>query len=186
MASINWNGGQKIMLQEGSIAIANGVLQQGQLYAIFLYNSSLADHNVNVSIFWSNSQPPAIVSVPGTTANQGPASVVLVSGNDTNTVSVSITNTPNSSIDCWLGSVGMPTDTSGLNNQRLPSNGVEQPFAGYDRYYAVPPPTWQQLTIGSNIAQFISVQFSSKRVRRPSSSSTRPRTRMLASLLSAL
>ena len=159
MASINWNGGQKITLHEGDTATADGVLQQGQLYGIFLYNSSGADHNINVSIVWSNSHPPAVVTVPGTTADQGLASIVLVSGNDTNTVSASITNTPNSSIDCWLGSVGMPTDTTGLHNERLPADGQEHPFASYSRYYAVPPSSWQQLTIASNITQFISVQF---------------------------
>ncbi|HBL14628.1 MAG TPA: hypothetical protein DD379_25210 [Cyanobacteria bacterium UBA11162] len=158
LTTINWNGGQRITLQNGQTATCSG-LHLGQLYAIFLYNSARNDKNTPVNVIWSNSQPPETVTVPGTTANEGLASLVLVSGNDTNTVSVSITNTDAASIDCWLGSVEMPTNIQGLINQQLPANGQPQEFTKYRRYYAVPPSSWHQLTIQSNIKQFISVQF---------------------------
>lgn len=156
---INWDGGQRLTLQNGQTATCKA-LHAGQLYCLFLYNSAGADKNIPVTVVWSNSQPPQLVTVPGTTADQGLATLVFVSGNDTNSVSVSITNTLNASIDCWIGSVEMPTNTSGLQNAPLPNNGVPQPFTKYRRYYAVVPASWHQLTIESDIQQFISVQFS--------------------------
>jgi len=66
---------------------------------------------------WSNSQPPVPITVPGTTANAGLASLGFVSGTDTQTVSVSLpSNAGSSQVEIWLGSVGMPTNTSGLTN----------------------------------------------------------------------
>ena len=157
--SINWNGGQRITLRAGDTATCTS-LNPGQLYGIFMYNSTQNDTNGTVNIVWSNSQPPARVTVPGTTANAGLASIAFVSGTDTQTVSVSLpTNAGIAQIDVWLGSVSMPIDTSGLNNLPLPIDGNPHEFDKYTRYYAVPPSSWQQLTIVSAITQFISVQF---------------------------
>jgi hypothetical protein len=157
--STNWNGGQRITLQAGQTATCT-TLNPGQLYAVFMYNSAQNDTNGTVNIVWSNSQPPKSITVPGTTANAGLASVAFVSGTDTQTISVSLgTNAGIAQVDVWLGSVSMPIDTSGLNNQQLPIDGSEQPFNKYTRYYCVPPSSWQQLTITSAITQFISVQF---------------------------
>jgi hypothetical protein len=157
--SINWNGGQRITLQAGETATCT-TLNPGQLYAVFMYNSTQNDTNGTVNIVWSNSQPPKSVTVPGTTANAGLASLAFVSGTDTQTVSVSLgTNAGIAQIDVWLGSVSMPIDTSGLNNAPLPIDGQEHEFNKYTRYFCVPPSSWQQLTIVSAITQFISVQF---------------------------
>ena len=159
--AINWNGGQRITLRAGQTATCT-TLNPGQIYAVFMYNSTQNDTNGTVNIVWSNSQPPVSVTVPGTTANAGLASLAFVSGTDTQTVSVSLgTNAGIAQIDLWLGSVSMPIDTSGLNNQQLPINGQPQEFNKYTRYFAVPPSSWQQLTIVSVITQFISVQFTS-------------------------
>jgi len=158
-SAINWNGGQRITLRAGSTATCT-TLNPGQLYAIFMYNSTQNDTNGTVNIVWSNSQPPVSVKIPGTTANAGLASLAFVSGTDTQTVSVSLpTNAGIAQIDLWLGSVSMPIDTSGLNNQPLPIDGNPHEFNKYTRYYCVPPSSWQQLTIVSAITQFISVQF---------------------------
>lgn len=157
--STNWNGGQRITLQAGQTATCT-TLNPGQLYAVFMYNSTQNDTNGTVSIVWSNSQPPARVTVPGTTANAGLASLAFVSGTDTQTISVSLpSNAGIAQIDIWLGSVSMPIDTTGLNNAPLPIDGNPYPFNKYTRYFAVPPSSWQQLTIVSAITQFISVQF---------------------------
>ena len=157
--AINWNGGQRITLRAGDTATCT-TLNPGQLYAIFMYNSTQNDTNGTVNIVWSNSQPPVKATIPGTTANAGLASVAFVSGTDTQTVSVSLpTNAGIAQIDLWLGSVGMPIDTSGLDNQPLPIDGNPHDFNKYTRYYAVPPSSWQQLTIVSAITQFLSVQF---------------------------
>jgi hypothetical protein len=156
----NWDQGQLSTLAKGQTLSCNG-LASGQLYAIFLYNSTQNDQNATVLVNWSLSSPPVQVTVPGTTANAGLATVVLVWGGDTASVAVSITQTSaNPQVQCWLGSVSMPINTSGLNNQQLPNNGSSQSFAKYDRYYAVPPSAWQMLTINSaSITQFIAVQF---------------------------
>jgi len=156
--AIDWNGGQRITLENNQTASCSA-LHQGQLYALFLYNSAGADKNIPVNVVWSNSQPPRTVTVPGTTANEGLATLVLVSGTDTNTVSISITNTQGASIDAWIGSVEMPTNTTGLSNKPLPANGQPNAFNTYNRYYAVPPSSWQQLSIQSDTQQFISAQF---------------------------
>ena len=88
------------------------------------------------------------------------ASVLFVSGIDTRTVSVSLpTNAGLAQVDVWIGSVSMPTDTSGLNNEQLPINGEPQPFDKYTRYFTVPPSNWHQLVIRSPVQQFIAVQF---------------------------
>jgi hypothetical protein len=53
----------------------------------------------------------------------------------------------------------MPTNTSGLNNSPLQANGEQYPFNKYNRYFAVPPSKWMNLTIVSKITQFISCQL---------------------------
>lgn len=63
-------------------------------------------------------------------------------------------------IDAWIGSVGMPTNTSGIENMQLPFNGELQQFNKRARYYAVPESRWYQLTLNSPQTQLISVQFS--------------------------
>ncbi|QBF26843.1 hypothetical protein EXN22_14500 [Pseudomonas tructae] len=155
----NWNGGQRLTLKGGDTATCT-TLQPGQLYGIFIYNSAQNDKDATVNVVWSNSQPPCSITVPGTTANAGLASMGFVSGTDTQTVSVSIpTNSSLSQVEIWLGSVGMPTNTAGLSNQQLQANGDQYPFNKYNRYYAVPPSKWMNLTIASTITQFISCQF---------------------------
>ncbi|MDE1460494.1 hypothetical protein [Spartinivicinus poritis] len=158
---INWDDGRRLNLSTGATAKCQA-LNPGQLYALFLYNSSNADHDIQATVVGSNSTPPVQVTVPGTTANEGLASIVLVSGNDTDTVSISIV--PNgvhstNNLDIWIGSVQMPTNTAGLNNQHLDATGQPQQFNKYCRYYSVPASHWYNVSINSNINQFISVQF---------------------------
>lgn len=157
--TINWNGGQRITLYAGQTARCVS-LSYGQLYGIFMYNSAQNQTTATVNVVWTNSQPPQPVTVPGTTANAGLGSVLFVSGADTQTLSISLpTNAGLAQVDIWLGSVSMPTDTSGLNNQQLPINGEPQSFDKYTRYYTAPPSSWQQLVIRSPVQQFIAVQF---------------------------
>lgn len=158
-SQLNWNGGQRITLKAGDTATCT-VLRPDQLYGIFIYNSAQNDNNAVVNVVWSNSQPPCQITVPGTTANAGLASMGFVSGSDTQTISVSLpSNSGIAQVDLWLGSVSMPTNTGGLNNQPLQANGDPVPFNKYTRYYAVPPSKWMNLTIASTITQFISCQF---------------------------
>lgn len=156
---INWNGGQRISLRAGDVARCT-TLRPGQLYGIFIYNSAQNDNNAQVNVVWSNSQPPVPITVPGTTANAGLASMGFVSGTDTQTISISLPqNSGIAQVEAWLGSVSMPTNTSGLSNRTLPADGEPYPFNKYSRYFTVPPSKWMQLTITSVINQFISCQF---------------------------
>jgi len=157
--SINWNGGQRITLRAGDTATCTS-LRPGQLYGIFVYNSAQNDNTANVNVVWSNSSPPVPITVPGTTANAGLASMGFVSGSDTQTISASLpSNAGIAQVEIWLGSVSMPTDTSGLDNQKLPIDGKPHSFNKYRRYFAVPPSSWHTLTLVSKITQFVSCQF---------------------------
>lgn len=158
-SAINWNGGQRITLRAGDTATCT-TLRPGQVYGIFAYNSAQNDNNADLTCVWSNSQPPVRITVPGTTGNHGLASMGFVSGDDTQTISVSLgANSQNAQLEIWLGSLMMPTDTSGLNNQQLPADGSQHSFDKYQRYFAVPPSSWYTVTLVSTITQFISCQF---------------------------
>lgn len=161
-SAINWNGGQRITLRAGDTATCT-TLRPSQIYGIFIYNSAQHDNTAEVNVVWSNSEPPVPISVPGTTANAGLASMGFVSGTDTQTVAVSLpSNSGIAQVEVWIGSVSMPTDTSGLTNQQLPSDGKQHSFNKYHRYFAVPPSNWHALSITSTITQFISCQFRSQ------------------------
>ncbi|MGO9235404.1 MAG: hypothetical protein ACLP4V_15535 [Methylocella sp.] len=160
MAKINWNGGQLITLNPGDTATCAGGLNPGQIYGIFLYNSTGNDANAPVNVVWSNSQPPVLVTVPGTTAQQGLAALCFVSGDDTNTLSISLGQTsPGAKVQAFLGSVKMPVNTSGIGNFALQLDGQNHPFQAFTRFYAVPESHWYSGQIQSDINQFISVQF---------------------------
>jgi hypothetical protein len=157
--SYNWNNGQLLTLNPGDTAVCQ-TLNAGQLYGLFFYNSAQNDTGANLAVVWSNSQPPVTVNVPGTTGNQGLASVVFVYGGDTTTVSVSmLQNQPGAQVQAFICSVKMPTDTSGINNWPLPEDGKTHSFSKFTRYYDVPASHWYQLQVQSNINQFIFVQF---------------------------
>ncbi|CAA7614258.1 hypothetical protein [Magnetospirillum sp. UT-4] len=159
MGNVNWNDGRLVTLNPGDNATCSGGLNSGQLYALFFYNSANNDASTTVSVVWSNSNPPVTLTVPGTTANQGLAALCFVSGDDTNTVSVAVGTATSGQIQAFIGSVKMPTNTSGMNNTALPIDGKYHDFAKFTRFYAVPASHWYTGTLNSNINQFISVQF---------------------------
>jgi hypothetical protein len=160
MASTNWNDGKLITLKPGDTATCTD-LNSGQLYGLIFYNSASADTNTSISVVWSNSQPPATVQIPGTTGNQGLAAVLFVNGSDTTTVSAAmLQNNPGAQVQCYIASVKMPTNTAGVNNQSLPSDGQAHAFSKFTRYYSVIASHWYQAQIQSNINQFTAIQFS--------------------------
>jgi|SRR3984885_3520420 hypothetical protein len=160
MSAINWNDGRLINLKGGDTATCAGGLNPGQLYALFFYNSAGNDANAPVNVVWSNSQPPVLVTVFGTTASQGLAALCFVSGDDTNTISASLSSiAPGVQIQAFIGSVKMPINTSGIQNKSLPLDGQAHSFEEFTRYYAVPASHWYQGYLRSDINQFISVQF---------------------------
>jgi hypothetical protein len=164
MASINWNDGRLITLAQGDTATAAGALNARQLYGLFFYNAAGNDADTTVDVVWSNSQPPAQVIVPGTTANQGLASVLFVSGNDTATVAAAILQgQPGAQVQAFIGSVKMPVNTAGINNAQLPADGQLHAFTKFTRYYTVPASHWYSARVQSNVSQFITVQFAEQR-----------------------
>lgn len=162
MTSIDWNDGRLITLEPGDKATCTALNQQ-QLYGLMFYNSAENDTGATIAVNWSNSQPPAHVQVPGTTGNQGLASILFVSGDDTTTViPAMLQNQPGAQVQCFLASVKMPVNTQGINNQPLPPDGQNHPFTTFTRYYAVPESHWYQVQVESTINQFISVLFASQ------------------------
>jgi hypothetical protein len=156
--SENWNGGQKITLSAGQTAKCTTLIP-GQIYAALFYNAAQNQQNTTVQVALGNKHVKPVV-VPGTTANQGLAAVALFTGSDSTVVSASVlvgVGTPK--IEAWLGSVSMPTDTSGIDNKPLPPDGQFHEFGKAVRYFAVPPSRNCFVTIRSQINQFISVQF---------------------------
>lgn len=159
MSEINWNNGQVTTLKQGN-TLQCTTLKPRQLYAIFLYNSEGHDQSTEITVNIGNGYPPKQVIVPGTTLDEGLASLALVSGSDTQSVSISNAQGGGGNVTAWIGSVSMPLDTSGMTNRELPFNGDHQQFGKLMRYYAVPQSRWYQLSINSALTQFISTQFS--------------------------
>lgn len=160
----NWNSGQMMCDQKVGTILSCSTLNSGQIYAMFLYNSAGADTSIQVQASINNVNPTWI-TIPGTTANQGLASLVFFSGNDGMTVNLVIPNNAQNgnvqtgSITAWLGSVSMPTNTTGFNNYPLPTNGQPQSFNQLNRWYAVPSSTWWTYGINGNGLQLITVMF---------------------------
>ncbi|MBC9930144.1 hypothetical protein [Chitinophaga qingshengii] len=160
MSAINWNQGQLITIGQGDTATCTGGLNQGQIYGLFFYNSAVNDADTNVVITGNNNFPPVTITVPGTTSNQGLAAICFVSGDDTTTIAAAVLNgNPGASIQAFIGSVKMPTNTSGINNVLLPLDGQQYAFAKFTRYAAVPASHWYAAQITSNINAFVTVQF---------------------------
>jgi hypothetical protein len=127
---------------------------------LFFYNSAGNDAGAKVLVNWSNSQPPAELQVPGTTAQQGLATILFVNGTDTTTIAASVLqNQPGVQVQAFIGSVKMPVNSSGINNQPLPADGQNHQFQRFTRFYSVPESHWYQVQVESTINQFISVLF---------------------------
>jgi hypothetical protein len=164
MATINWNDGRLLTMTPGDTATIDGQLNSGQLYGFIFYNSAQHDTNANVTVVWKNSEPPVTINIPGTTGNQGLASVLFISGSDTSTASVSLLNPqPGAQIETYIASVKMPTNTKGINNGELPADGQPHPFKTFTRYFNVLASHWYNGVIQSTINQFTSIQFSESR-----------------------
>jgi hypothetical protein len=159
MGTINWDDGHVISMKPGDTATCKGTLNAGQLYALFFYNSAGQDSDTTVNVVWSNSNPPVLVTVPGTTQKEGLAALCFVYGDDTSTVSASVLQGQSGGeIEAFIGSVKMPTGP-GLINKELPLDGKKYNFTKFTRYYAVPASHWYNLRLESNVNQFISVLF---------------------------
>lgn len=96
----------------------------------------------------------------GNDRQSGPRRAVFRLGRRHHTVSASLSAADSGvQVAAFIGSVKMPTDTSGINNIGLPLDGQFQPFTKFTRYFAVPASHRYSGTLQSNINQCISVQF---------------------------
>lgn len=158
----NWDDGRLVTLntQAGSNKYTCNAIQNGAT-GLFLYNSANIDHDITVTVLTANSSAPQKITVPGTTGNQGLASIVLVNGNFTNSVTLSITadQPSDSQVSAFLCSLAFPINTAGIKNLQLPTNGTPQSFNAFTRFYSVPASTWYQMTLQSNVTQFYTAQF---------------------------
>jgi len=160
MSSINWNQGQLISLKPGDNATCAGNLNQGQMYGLFFYNDANNDTNANVTIAGNGVNPPVTFTVPGTTGDQGLAAICFVSGDDTSSISATLLDgQPGASVKAFIGSVKMPVDTTGINNQSLPLDGQPHAFNRFTRYYTVPESHWYTAQVYSTLDTFLAVQF---------------------------
>ncbi|MBX2804388.1 MAG: hypothetical protein KTR19_00325 [Hyphomicrobiales bacterium] len=124
-----------------------------------LYNSTEFDQIASIMVVWSNDIPPQIIDLPGTTGNSGPATMLFVSGSDTDFVTLSLGATSTASIQAVIFSLSMPTNSEGITNKPLPVDGNLYPFQKLTRYYAVLPEGWCELSLVSKKTQFISIQI---------------------------
>ncbi|HLJ88370.1 MAG TPA: hypothetical protein VKZ53_16240 [Candidatus Angelobacter sp.] len=155
---IPWDDGRRITLTGGQSARCTKLVP-GQIYAAILYNGAQNQQATTVQILVGN-QFDAPVVVPGTTANEGLASVALFTGSDSTTVeAVLLAAAGSPKVEAWLGSVSMPTNTAGIVNRELPADGKFYEFGKATRYFSVPASRRHFVTIRSVITQFISLQF---------------------------
>lgn len=158
----NWDGGQLVTLtvNPGSNNYTCNNIQN-EATAIMLYNSAGTDHDTVITVTTANSAAPVKVTVPGTTGNQGLATIVLVNGSVTNSVTVNMTpdQPSDSQVQAVIVSLAFPINTSGISNNQLQANGQKQSFTKFSRFYSVPASNWYQLDLQSNVTQFFCTQF---------------------------
>lgn len=161
-SNANWNDGRLVTLtpSPGNNSFRCENIQNGAT-GLFLYNSAGNDHDIVVNVFTSNMQAPKNIVVPGTTGNQGLATIVAINGATTNTVTLSMNPSApsNTQVQAFLGSVAFPMGGGGISNTQLPENGQVMKFSKFSRFYDVPASTWYSLTIQSNVTQFMCAQF---------------------------
>ena len=155
----NWDQGQKITLTPGQTATCT-TLQQGQIYGIFAYNSSNAAMAAHLNVNWQLGVGKIVI--PATTDGQGSSAMGFISGDDTTTISVSLSTAHQGEVTLWLGSVSMPINTQGIINKELPADGSSKSFGQCTRYYCTLSGRWYSLTLTSKVTQFISCRFTEK------------------------
>lgn len=151
-------------LQGGQTARCSN-LNKGELYVALVYNSSQHDQTAALNVVWTNKKPPVTVRVPGSTGDAALATMLFVSGKDTNFFSLSLGAFSTASVDIVLVSVSMPANTTGITDRELSADGNVYPFPKLTRYHAIPPQGWSSISLASSTNQFISIQMAKHRAR---------------------
>lgn len=153
---IPWDDGRKVTI-DNTQTLHCGALQNENIYAVFLYNESKSDMPVKVRINIGGNYDRKYITLPGSNDNQGLAGIAIVRGADTATVSVSLdSDSDKAYVTAWLGSVEMPLNTTGINNDKLPANGKPHPYGTCTRYYKAPKMGTFVYKVRSEQVQFIS------------------------------
>lgn len=157
----NWDNGGLVTLtpNAGSNSYQCTNIQNAAT-ALFLYNASGNDHDIVVWVATSNQAAPKKVTVPGTTGNQGLATIVAINGTTTNTVTLTMASGQPAAtqVQAFLGSLAFPMG-GGIANKPMPDNGQMQGFDKFTRYYTVPASQWYEFALQSNVNQFMCAQF---------------------------
>lgn len=157
----NWDNGGLVTLTPNAPSNSYQCTNiQNAATGLFLYNASGNDHDIVVYVTTSNSAVPKKVTVPGTTGQQGLATIVAVNGATTNTVTLTMAagQPAQTQVQAFLGSLAFPMG-GGIANNPMPDNGQPQNFTKFSRYYTVPASQWYELAIQSNVNQFMCAQF---------------------------
>ncbi|MDA7427124.1 hypothetical protein PGB28_01535 [Primorskyibacter aestuariivivens] len=135
------------------------------MYVALVYNSSQHDQTADLNVVWTNRKPPVTVTIPGTTGDASMATMLFVSGTDTDFFSLSLGAFSAATLEILLVSVSMPANASGITNTALDADGKVYPFPKFTRYHAVPPQGWSSISMASATHQFISIQMHKQRAK---------------------
>ena len=159
----NWDSGALVTLtpNPGSNSYTCSTIQNAAT-ALFLYNASQNDHDITVTVLTNNASAPVNVTVPGVTGGQGLATIVLINGNITSTVTLTMGQgqVASTQVQAFIGSLAFPISYNPpMSNNSLPTDGTVASFKAFSRFYNVPASTWYALNLTSTIQQFFCAQF---------------------------
>jgi hypothetical protein len=156
--SNSWSIGERIELREGQTITCTSLFPK-RIYCVLIYNTSKNDRNVFLDINWSNQQAPKKMTIPGSENKQGDASIILVSGNDTSTISLSITTGNGGKIECQLVSTAIHKPSLTLPIRRIIANGKKYIIEKYQHYIGRINRGWYHLTLENRISQSVILQI---------------------------
>ncbi|WP_330959519.1 hypothetical protein [Photobacterium sp. 53610] len=160
---INWDDGRLIYLQESQTATCSSLLKN-HIYCVVVYNASENDNDIELTVTWSNQYQPEIFTIPGTTERQGNASLIIVSGDDTSTLSISLSQGNGEPLECWLVSTEMPKNLTQLSKTELPADGKMYPLPKRKIYNAQTSQNWYQLTLENVQTQSVIAQIQQQKI----------------------
>lgn len=156
--TVDWKDGRLLTLGDGQTATAKELVKK-QIHGFFFWNKEEGGKGGRVKVVWANDKKPEIVPVPPHNASDPlPASVLFVSGSESQRVSVTPSTAKSSEVCCLVCSLSMPNNTDGIDNQELLA-GESMPFLGVSRFWSVPASSPHRATIESSGMELTVVRF---------------------------
>ncbi|ALQ10015.1 hypothetical protein D172_018175 (plasmid) [Pseudoalteromonas sp. Bsw20308] len=156
--SNSWSIGERVELCEGQTITCTSLFPK-RIYCVLIYNMSKNDRNVFLDVNWSNQQAPKKMTIPGSENKQGDASLILVSGNDTSTISLSITSGNGGQIECFLLSTAIESPSPNLPIRHIVTGGKRYIVEKYQHYLGLINRGWYHLTLENKISQSVVLQI---------------------------